>query len=245
MLLKLRKTLTLITLVSMLGMLLAACGGETAGPAATVPADCPNVELQYWTPFTGPDGPFMQTIVTNFNSANPTIKVNMTTQAEYGTQLQTVAAAGTLPNVAIINEDRVATEAFRNILRPMDDVAAQMGYTEANFPSVAWKAGEVAGKRYAFPLSFVAMTMYYNEDLMTAAGITSPPKTREEFEKAAQAMTQGANKGYMITTDFPVQQIFQQLLHQYGGTEFSADGAKATWNSDAGVQALTWMRCSV
>ena len=32
------------------------------------------------------------------------------------------------------------------------------------------------------------------------------------------------------------------LLHQFGGTEFSEDGTQATWNSDAGVQALQWMK---
>ncbi|MBC8161037.1 MAG: ABC transporter substrate-binding protein, partial [Roseiflexaceae bacterium] len=55
-------------------------------------------------------------------------------------------------------------------------------------------------------------------------------------------ITAGENKGFLLTNGFPVQQIFQQLLHQYGGTEFSEDGTKATWNSEAGVQALQWMK---
>ena len=38
-----------------------------------------------------------------------------------------------------------------------------------------------------------------------------------------------------------MQQIFQQLLHQFGGSEFNADGTEATWNSEAGVQAMQWM----
>ncbi len=84
--------------------------------------------------------------------------------------------------------------------------------------------------------------MFYNEDLLKAAGITEAPKTGEEFAKAAEAVTKGDNKGFLITTGFPVQQIFQQLLHQYGGTEFAADGSKATWNSEAGVKALQWMK---
>jgi multiple sugar transport system substrate-binding protein len=86
------------------------------------------------------------------------------------------------------------------------------------------------------------MTMYYNEDLLKAAGLSAPPTNKTEFEAAAKAMTKGGNNGFLITTGFPVQQIFQMLLHQYGGTEFSSDGTKATWNSDAGVQALTWMK---
>ncbi len=49
-------------------------------------------------------------------------------------------------------------------------------------------------------------------------------------------------KGFDITGGFPVQQIFQMLLHQFGGTEFSSDYTQATWNSDAGVKALQWMK---
>jgi multiple sugar transport system substrate-binding protein len=184
----------------------------------------------------------MQTIVDNFNAANPNIKVTMTAQAEYNTQLSTAAASGTLPDVAIINEDQVATQAFNNVIRPIDDVLPQIGVSASDFPEVAWNAGTVAGKQYAIPLSFVAMTMYYNQDLLTAAGLSAPPTNAEEFDRAATAMTAGENKGFLLTNGFPVQQIFQQLLHQYGGTEFSEDGTQATWNSDAGVRALQWMK---
>jgi multiple sugar transport system substrate-binding protein len=219
----------------------------TPGGGMSLPAGCSNVQLQYWNPFTGPDGPFMQTIVDNFNTANAgQVNVKMTTiQAiggEYDTQLDTAQASNTLPDIAIINEDAVATRAFRNTLRPMDDIVNSMGITSADFPQVAWNAGQVAGKTYGVPLSFVVMTMYYNEDLLKAAGLTGPPTNAEEFDRAAAAMTKDGNNGFMLTTAFPVQQIFQQLLHQYGGTEFSEDGSRATWNSEAGVKALTWMR---
>gem|GEM_PF-72099 len=218
-------------------------GGAAAagGPAMELPADCTNVELQYWNPFIGPDQPFMQQLVDSFNGENENIEVIMTAQSEYNTQLATASASGTLPDVAIINEDQVATQAFRNVIRPMGDVVQQMGLSASDFPEVAWNAGTVAGEQYGIPLSFVAMTMYYNRDLLTAAGLSAPPTNREEFEAAAAAMTQDGNNGFMLTTGFPVQQIFQQLLHQYGGDEFNEDGTEATWNSEAGVQALQWM----
>jgi len=208
----------------------------------TMPAECTNVEVAYWNGFTGPDGPLMQGLVDKFNAANPTIKVNVTTQSDLGTSLNTAAASDTLPDITIVNEDAVATQAFRNIIRPMDDVVTMMGYTASDFPAVAWNAGTVAGKRYALPLSFVAMTMYWNNDLLKAAGLTGPPKNADDFAKAAAALTANGNHGFQITSGFPVQQIFQMLLHQYGGTEFSAHGQTAAWNSDAGVKALTWMK---
>jgi multiple sugar transport system substrate-binding protein len=166
----------------------------------------------------------------------------MTTQAEYNTKLDTAAASDTLPDVAIINEDQIATEAFRHIIRPMDDVVTKVGVSSSDFPAAASKISSINGHQYVIPLSIVPMTMYYNADLLGKAGISSAPRTADDFAKAAAALTSGKNHGFQITTGFPVQQIFQQLLHQYGGTEFNADSTKATWNSPQGVQALQWMK---
>jgi multiple sugar transport system substrate-binding protein len=261
---KLTKKLAAFTTMIMVLSLIAACGAEgtpvpptattapeTGLPTATaggegggagLPADCTNVEIAYWNPFTGPDGPFMQQMVDAFNSANPNIMVVHTTQADYYTQIQTAAASQTLPDVAIIHADQVATWAFRNVLRPMDDVVSSMAIEGSDFPEAVWAAGDVAGKRYSIPLDIHPMTMFYNEDLLTAAGITAPPKTHEEFEAAAAAMIKEGNNGFMLTSGFPIQQIFSMLLHQNGGTWFDEAGTKAMWNSDAGVEALQWLK---
>lgn len=260
------QSVALLAILALFAGLLAACGGAQSGgqssaptapaPEATaapasggeaaasgqLPADCTNVTLEYWNPFTGPDGPFMGTLTENFNAANPNIVVNMTSQAEYYTQLGTAAASQTLPDVAIVHADQVATQAFRNVIRPIDELVAAMEVSGADFPEAVWAAGEVNGARYAIPLDIHPMTMFYNQDLLTEAGLNGPPTTGAEFEQAAQAMTQGDNNGFMITSGFPVQQIFSMLLHQNGGTWFNEDGTAATWNSEAGVQALQWMK---
>jgi len=224
----------------------ATPAGEATKPAGgddmALPSGCTNVELSYWNPFTGPDGPFMGQMVDQFNTDNPTIKVAMTTQADYYTQIQTAAASDTLPDVAIIHVDQVPTWAFRNVLRPIDDVATATGLSEADYPEAVWNGGMVAGKRYSIPLDIHPMTMFYNADLLTAAGINEPPTNREEFEAAAQAITDKGQKGFMLTAGFPIQQIFSMLLYQNGGSWFNEDGTKATWNSEAGVEALTWLK---
>ncbi len=67
------------------------------------------------------------------------------------------------------------------------------------------------------------MTMFYNADLLAAAGFDAPPTTGEEFAAIADAVTDGSNNGFMITSGFPIRQIFEMLLYQYGGTSFNAD----------------------
>jgi multiple sugar transport system substrate-binding protein len=212
-----------------------------AQDAATLPADCGTVNLEYWNPFTGPDGPFMGQLVDAFNAANPNIVVTMTTQSEYYTQLSTAAASGTLPDVAIVHVDQVATQVYRNILRPIDSIVEEAGINGEDFPEAVWNGGEVNGSRYSIPLDIHPMTMFVNMDLLTAAGIDAAPTNAEEFAAAAAALTSGDNNGFLITAGFPIQQIFEMLLYQFGGSSFNEDGTEATWNSEAGVQAAQWL----
>jgi multiple sugar transport system substrate-binding protein len=226
-----------------------AATGEQAGGAAAgqLPAECTNVALEYWNPFSGPDGPFMGELAERFGDETG-VQVNMTSinnnnpPGGYYTRLATAQASNQLPDVAIAHADQVATQAFRNVIRPMDDLVAEMGIEGGDFPEPVWNAGEVGGQRYAIPLDIHPMTMFYNMDALAEAGLSGPPTNAQEFEQAAAAATNDETFGFMLTTGFPIQQIFQQMLHQYGGSEFNEDGTEATWNSEAGVQALEWMQ---
>ena len=231
-----------IKIICMLAILLALVASPSiAQEAVELPEDCGTVNLEYWNPFTGPDGPFMGELVNAFNEAHPNIEVVMTTQSEYYTQLGTAAASETLPDVAIVHADQVATQVFRNILRPIDDLVEETGISGENFPEAVWNAGQVNDSRYSIPLDIHPMTMFVNMDLLEEAGFDAPPTTGEEFAEIAAALTEGDNNGFMLTAGFPIRQIFEMMLYQYGGTSFNEDGTEAVWNSEAGVEAAQWL----
>jgi multiple sugar transport system substrate-binding protein len=230
-----------MTLLMLALLIMAGVTVVQAQDAVELPADCGVVQLDYWNPFTGPDGPFMGQMVDAFNAEHPNIQVTMTTQSEYYTQLNTSAASGTLPDVAIVHADQVATQAYRNVLRPIDAVVEQVGITGDDFPEAVWNAGVVNDERYSIPLDIHPMTMFVNLDLLNSVGIDAIPTTGEEFAAAAAAMTGGDNNGFNITSGFPIRQIFEMLLYQFGGTSFNEDGTEAAWNSEAGVQAAQWL----
>jgi multiple sugar transport system substrate-binding protein len=212
-----------------------------AQDGAQLSAECGTVSLEYWNPFTGPDGPFMGELVTAFNEANPNIVVTMTTQSEYYTQLSTAAASGTLPDVAIVHADQIATHVYRNILRPIDSIVEEAGIVGEDFPEAVWAAGQVGESRYSIPLDIHPMTMFVNMDLLEAAGFTEAPTTAEEFEAVATALTADGNYGFFLTAGFPIAQIFEMLLYQFGGSTFNEDATEVAWNSEAGVQAAQWL----
>lgn len=60
--------LSLISLLVIFSMTFAPALAQDTG---TVLADCDAVSLDYWNPFTGPDGPFMGELVDAFNAEYP------------------------------------------------------------------------------------------------------------------------------------------------------------------------------
>jgi multiple sugar transport system substrate-binding protein len=84
--------------------------------------------------------------------------------------------------------------------------------------------------------------MYYNTDDLKKAKIDKPPTDKEGYEKALdQLKSAGVDQPFWMPTRWPAHLIFLSLLWQFGGEPYAADGGKATFDSDAGVQALTWM----
>lgn len=234
-----------------LSLLLAACGSgaATEAPASVQESDeCPagvsGMALEMWSPFTGPDGDEMTALADRFSSENPCgITVTHVAQPEYVQKLEAGAAAGQLPAMTAVRAINVAQLAARNVLKPFSDEAmAVLGENIASdFPEDLWNVGLYEGERYSFPLDVHPLVMYYNRDLFEAAGIEEPgtePWTREEFEDALAKLEASGVTPLSLGTAFQAAALWQALIRQYGGSLTDEAGETATYDSEAGVQAL-------
>jgi multiple sugar transport system substrate-binding protein len=235
---------------------LAACGGgksagEAAGGGGATAGSTtfggtysgPAVTLSYWNGFTGGDGPFMTKMVGEFTKANPniTVKQNTVQWAEYYQRMPAAATAGKGPDVGVTHLDQLATNAARKVIVPVDDLAKALDLQESDFTKDVWQAGIYKDARYGIPLDVHSLAMFTNTDLMKKAGVESPTD-KAAFEAAmAKLAAGGVKQPFWMPTRWPAHLIFLSLLWQNGGEPYSDDGAKATFDSDAGVQALTWM----
>ena len=222
----------------------AAAGGGATTAAAPCPSSAKGARITMWSPLTGPDGKFMTDLANQFSKANPQgITVVHQPQPDYLTKMNTAQASNSLPEMTVIRDGDNITQAARNILRPIpNDVMSLIGLNASDFPKAVWDLGMYKGQRYSVPLDIHPLVLYYNKDLYKAAGLNGPPTNKAELEKAAAATTKNGVMGWSITTGtFPTLFEFQQLLHQFGGSEFNADGTQVTWNSPAGVQAMQYI----
>lgn len=206
----------------------------------------PPVDLGFWNGFTGGDGPVMRQLVQQFNSEHDNIQVNMVTMqwVDYYQKVPAAIAAGQGPDVGIMHIDQLATNAARGIIIPLGEVARSMGLQESEFATSVWKAGVYNGQRYGIPLDTHPLGFYYNKAVMEQAGLDpdSPPQTRDEYMDALKELKAAGIQGSWIPTNlFTGWHWFQSLLWQFGGALYNEDVTRATVDSDAGVDALSWM----
>lgn len=236
------------------GLFVAGCGGgpqnnpavQGSGGDGGKTYDGPKVDLAFWNGFTGGEGPYMQDLVEEFKSQNKNINVSMNI-VEWETFYQKVPSAvrtGEGPDVGIMHADQLGTNAARSVIIPLDDVAGALGLKESDFAPVVWKAGVYNNKRYGIPLDIHPLGFYYNKGTMEKAGLdpNSPPQTRDDYEAALEELKGAGIEGHWMSP-FPFTGVltFMSLLWQFGGDLYNEDTTKATFNSDAGVEALSWM----
>jgi multiple sugar transport system substrate-binding protein len=238
----------------------AACAGPSASPTGgasptlasagpTVAALEPpgtKVSLDFWNPFTGPDGNFMKTLVDQFNQETPNVQIKVTTQGDYYTKVRAAAQAKRLPHVMIIHLDQIPSHAGDGLITPLDDLIALLGFEASDFTEAVWNQGEWKGSRFGIPLDIHTVTFYWNKDLFQKAGLDpeKPPATRDEFINAAHEITGKANvPGYIQinTNNFLAGILWATYFYQAGGEWTNEDFSQLTYNTDAGVQAADFM----
>jgi len=189
--------------------LFAACGGgdTTPAPATPAPADTPaptatdppvvdepvTITYAMW----GDDTEYralVDVIVPLFNQDFPLINVEIiqVDRGEIETWLNTMAAAGTLPDTSIMPEPMVIPWAERGMLVPVniDAIIEAVGDVPLPHLNFTWE-----GQPVATSVCNNMVQLYYNVDMFEAAGVDAPPKnwqnawSWDEFVDAARSLT--------------------------------------------------------
>ena len=235
-----------------LGASLAACSGGASTSTGSVPAeaeyDGPNVSITFWNGWTGGAAPVLvPKLVDEFNESHPNIKVksNALEWGNIASKMPLAIKAGKGPDVAVLHGDDVATYAAQNLLLQADEVVGALGYSEDDFPQGLMDSGNYKDAQYGVPWSVTPLGLYINKGVLEKAGLdpNTVPTDADSYLEALEAL-KGAGvqgewvDGYVFTGTFE----FESLLWQFGGDLYNEDVTKATFNSEARVKALTWMK---
>lgn len=165
--------------------------------ALALAANGANAEtVRFWYHFDNPENP-MQGLIDKFEAANPdiTIEAENIPWNSYYDQLYTALIGGNAPDAAMVKLFAQPRLVEMGALEPIGDrIDAWDGKAELLDNLLELNAGP-DGAQYYLPIQYVVLYLYYRDDLLQAAGI-EPPKTCEEFEAAAKALTSGDTYGF-------------------------------------------------
>src|ERR1700712_3628926 len=230
---------------------LAACSGSTGGSStASVSGGTykgPAVTINFWNGWTGGAAPVLvPKLIAQFNKEhkNITVKDVPLEWANISAKMPLAIKAGKGPDVAVAHGDDIATYAAQGLLLKADGIVKSLGYSSSQFPPGLLADGSYSGDQYGIPWSVTPLGLYVNKDVLDKAGVSSGsiPADQASYLAALQTLkSKGVEgewvDGYVFTGTFE----FESLLWQYGGELFNKDASKATYNSAAGVKALTYM----
>ena len=177
--------------------------------------------------------------VTEFNEANPDINLNVEVVSwnDIYTVVNTRIANGEAPDV--LNIDVFADYQADDLLLPIQDVVSEETYSKMYDAFLA--QSEVDGTVWAIPDLASARAMYYNKDILDAAGV-EVPTTWDELKAACEALKAYDDSiypwGIDMTTD-EGQAAFAYYTWNNGGGFVDENGDWAL-NSEKNVEALNF-----
>jgi len=221
--------------------------GSLAGLAMGVSATAASaVEIEYWQYFFEARVTAMETLIANFEEANPDITVKMThfPYADYRTKVAAAIPAGEGPDVVQLFYGWLNDYIEAELIQPLPEAEFPAADIEANFfPMVS--AMKVDGDYYALPTAVRSLALFYNERLFAEAGIENPPATLDELVETAKKLTKRDGAGNLTQVGLTMGMTAQDhhwwrevLVRQFGGDPYLDNYQTVNYNNEAGVKAF-------
>lgn len=228
-----QRRLTLAAALAVPTLLLAtACSAGDDGETATPDGEAGVTALTLWdgwTQYNTGSSPYESLIATC--EAETGITIERTVSESIGDTFTQAAGTGDTPDLIILDNPNVTQFAETGIL--VDNATSGIDTSEMMANIVA--SGEYEGATYGAPVGSNTLALYYNKDLLDAAGIT-PPTSWAELVDAAAALTDPATSTYGLAFSArPDQEGSFQFLPFFWGA-----GAELTdIASPEAIEALT------
>ncbi|MGZ8565540.1 MAG: ABC transporter substrate-binding protein [Actinomycetota bacterium] len=197
-----KKMRLIVTLLAATALVAAACTGDDDGSSGGgggngAAGDGEQVTLDFWVFEEGGIGSFLQTLESDFETANPNINIEITAYPEdnYEIKLDTSLAAGQAPDLVLVFGPEWMRE---GLLLPLDDMIAEKGIDLSTYSQAIVQEGDDFSCAYGGQLFCLgsyqgSVQLLYNKDMFDAAGIPYPapfpPMTPTEFVDIACRLT--------------------------------------------------------
>lgn len=210
---------------------LAGCSGGTAGGDSA--GDAAGGTYTWWDPYPqhAEDSDWAKRVQDCGTEAGVTIQRTAYDTTALTNQALLSAQDGTSPDVILIDNPAVSTLADTGMLSTTDELGLDTSDVDENLLA----AGVLDGKTYGIPIGANTLALYYNADVLTAAGVDPASITDWASLDAALAKVSAAGKKGITFSGINTEEGTFQFLPWFWGA-----GADLTdLSSPEAVDAVT------
>jgi len=170
-------------------------------------------------------------------SADSGVDAEVVAATDLAQQLSQGFAAGSPPDLFYLGTDQLAGYAENGSLQPYGDMLAN----KDDFYDSLVSNFTLDGTFYCAPKDFSTLQLIINQGLWEDAGLTDAdvPTTWEELASVAEKLTDDDTVGLVFSGEYARVGVF---MAQAGGRLVSEDGTTAEADSDANVEALSYVQ---
>lgn len=164
---------------------LAGCSG-TSGEAATT-EDGKTVIL-FWNSMDGSRGDALQKVVDGFNAQSDEFEVQSEYQGSYDESTGSffnMAGGSGAPAIVQIGEQNLQSMIDSGLVANVSELISANDFDDSDLLEQAVNFYTYDGALYAMPFNSSCPVVYFNQDALTAAGVTELPTTFEGLTEAA------------------------------------------------------------
>ncbi|OME92810.1 MULTISPECIES: ABC transporter substrate-binding protein [Paenibacillus] len=220
--------IALVSVMTLMASLLAACGGSGGTGASKEPdgkASGAATTLRFATWDTGDALKIEQEIAKKFEESHPGTKVQVEAYADgFDQKLAAGFGAANPPDVMYMWD----FPTYHQSLEPLDGYAYKdEDLNIDDFYQGLFNYGKIDNQLYGIPAGFTTRVVYYNKKMFDDAGIAYPSDgwTWKEFQENAQKLTDKSKKqyGFGVRAENDTYDL-QGFVWSNGGSFISEDG---------------------
>ena len=204
-----------------------------------------DVTITYWQYDYATRIDAMNQLITQFEAENPGIKVVQETfpYDAYQQQVGASLPAGEGADVVQLYYGWLPTWVRSGYVEPLPEQYFDTATIDSEFVPMV-QAAKLDGQYYGLPTAVRSLALFYNKDMLAAAGYDAPPKTWDEFVAIAKALTvkngpRFTQTGYGIAPNGQDHNLIREILtRQFGTQPYSDDGTQVLYNDQAGLDAF-------
>jgi multiple sugar transport system substrate-binding protein len=181
---------------------------------------------------------YTQKLLDLYTESHPNVKFETSPSGwdGYFDKLSTQAASGSMPDIVQMDYMYISTYAKNNSIADLNEFVDNGTIDVTNIEDAILNSGKINNKLAGLVLSTSAVTVGYNPDVLTAAGVEEPTSewTWSDFAKMSTKISESTgNPSAMISAGVVSDTtILNYWLRQHGQTLFKKDGTGLGYEAD-------------